>query len=111
MERGDIYFVSLDPASGHEQRGHRPVLIVTTGRFNRWANAPIVVPIPRGGGFARRGGVAVPLDGHGLRTTGFVRCDQPRALDLAARHARFAERVPDAVMDQVLVNLRLLLEP
>ena len=27
MERGDIYLVSLDPTSGHEQQGRRPVLI------------------------------------------------------------------------------------
>jgi|GEM_PF-1496026 len=35
MERGDIYFVSLDPASGHEQQGMRPVLVISPGAFNR----------------------------------------------------------------------------
>ncbi|HET9646288.1 MAG TPA: type II toxin-antitoxin system PemK/MazF family toxin [Burkholderiaceae bacterium] len=29
MERGDIYLVSLDPTSGDEQQGTRPVLVVT----------------------------------------------------------------------------------
>ena len=33
MERGDIYLVALDPTSGHEQRGTRPVLIVSTSAF------------------------------------------------------------------------------
>jgi hypothetical protein len=33
MERGDIYLVSLDPASGHEQQGTRPVLLVSPGPF------------------------------------------------------------------------------
>ena len=29
MERGDIYSVSLEPSFGHEQQGHRPVLIIS----------------------------------------------------------------------------------
>ncbi|NCC23489.1 MAG: type II toxin-antitoxin system PemK/MazF family toxin [Alphaproteobacteria bacterium] len=29
MERGDIYLVSLDPTLEHEQRGTRPVLVVS----------------------------------------------------------------------------------
>ena len=35
MERGDIYLVSLDPTLGHEQKGTRPVLVVSPGAFNR----------------------------------------------------------------------------
>ena len=40
MERGDIYLVSLDPVSGHEQYGERPVLIVSPGTFNRVTGTP-----------------------------------------------------------------------
>ena len=29
MRRGDIYLVSLDPTEGREQRGSRPVLVVS----------------------------------------------------------------------------------
>lgn len=29
MERGDIYLVPLDPMSGHERQGTRPVLVVS----------------------------------------------------------------------------------
>jgi mRNA-degrading endonuclease toxin of MazEF toxin-antitoxin module len=34
-----------------------------------------------------------------------VRCDQPRALDLAACHGKRLESVPDAIMDEVLSRL------
>ena len=34
-KRGEIWLVSLDPTSGHEQRGRRPVLIVSPEAFNR----------------------------------------------------------------------------
>ena len=102
MERGEIYLVSLDPTDGHEQRGRRPVLVVSPDAFNRLTKVPIVLPITRGGGFARTAGFAVSLTGTGTRTTGVIRCDQPRALDLGARRL---ESVSEAIIDEVLAKL------
>ena len=111
MERGDIYFVSLDPTAGHEQQGQRPVVVLTTGEFNALTGVPVVLPITGGGGFARMRGFAVSLSGTGLATQGIIRCDQPRAIDLRARKARRArERVPDPVMNDVLARVVTLFE-
>jgi mRNA-degrading endonuclease toxin of MazEF toxin-antitoxin module len=110
MERGDIYLVSLDPTSGHEQQGTRPVLVVSPGAFNNLTKTPVVLPITSGGNFARTAGFAVSLEGMGTKTTGVVRCDQPRALDLASRRGRKLERVPQSVMDEVLARLAPLFE-
>ena len=110
MERGDIFLVSLDPTAGHEQRGMRPVLLVSPAAFNRLTKTPIVLPITTGGNFARTAGFAVSLAGAGTQTTGVVRCDQPRALNLGARYARKQESVPAAIMDEVLAKLAPLFE-
>jgi mRNA-degrading endonuclease toxin of MazEF toxin-antitoxin module len=110
MERGDIYLVSLDPTQGHEQQGRRPVLVVSPGNFNRFTKVPIVLPITSGGNFARTAGFAVSLAEAGTQTTGIVRCDQPRALDLGARGGRKLETVPISVMDEVLAKLRPIFE-
>jgi mRNA interferase ChpB len=110
MERGDVYLVSLDPSAGHEQRGLRPVLIVTLAKFNNLTGVPVVLPITSGGKFARNAGFAVSLSGAGLRTTGIVRCDQPRALDLRARNGRMLEHVPDRIVAEVLARLSPLFE-
>jgi len=110
MKRGEIWLVSLDPTSGHEQKGRRPVLIVSADAFNRVTKVPIVLPITSGGNFARTAGFAVPLTDAGTATTGVVRCDQPRALDLAARHGRKLESIPDAVMDEVLARVSPIFE-
>ena len=104
-ERGEIYLVSLDPTQGHEQQGRRPVLVVSPGAFNRLTNVPIVLPITSGGDFARTRGFAVSLAGAGTRTTGVVRCDQPRALDLEARGGRKLESVPVTIINEVLARL------
>lgn len=110
MERGDIYVVSLDPTAGHEQQGTRPVLIVSPGAFNRLTRIPLVLPITTGGNFARTAGFAVSLTGAGTRTTGVVRCDQPRALDIDARRGRKLESVPAEIVDEVLAKLASLIE-
>lgn len=110
MERGDIYLVSLDPTSGHEQQGTRPVLVVSPSSFNRLTKTPVVLPITSGGNFARTAGFAVALSGAGTKTTGVIRCDQPRALDLASRSAHKLEAVPGAIMDEVLAKLSTIFE-
>jgi mRNA interferase ChpB len=108
MDRGDIYYVALDPAVGHEQRGHRPVLVLTTAAFNKLTNAPVVLPITTGGAFARNIGFAVALSG--TKITGLIRCDQPRALDLAGRRATRVERVPPEIVEEALAKVSTLFE-
>jgi len=48
LRRGDIYLVSLDPASGHEQKGMRPVLVVSPEEFNEATKLPVILPITNG---------------------------------------------------------------
>jgi mRNA-degrading endonuclease toxin of MazEF toxin-antitoxin module len=106
--RGEIWLVSLDPTSGHEQQGRRPVLVVSPEAFNRITKVPIVVPITTGGNFARTAGFAVPLSG--TRTSGVVRCDQPRALDLASRRGQRLESVTEEVIEEVLARVSPIFE-
>jgi mRNA interferase ChpB len=110
MERGDIYLVSLDPTAGHEQRGRRPVLVISPGKFDRLTGVPVVLPITTGGGFARTAGFAVSLTGAGTQTTGVVRCDQPRAVDLRARGGKKLESIPEHIIDEALSKVSPLFE-
>jgi mRNA-degrading endonuclease toxin of MazEF toxin-antitoxin module len=110
MKRGEIWLVGLDPAAGHEQKGRRPVLIVSPEAVNRVTKVPVVVPITSGGSFARTAGFAVTLMMTGTKTTGIIRCDQPRALDLGARNGKRLESVPETIMDEVLAKLAPIFE-
>lgn len=103
MNKGDIYLVSLDQTKGHEQRGNRPVLVVSATAFNAATRLPVVCPITTGGEFAKRIGFAVPITG--ITTTGVVRCDQPRVLDLSTRQARKVDTLPSHILDEVLARM------
>jgi mRNA-degrading endonuclease toxin of MazEF toxin-antitoxin module len=109
VERGDIYHVVLDPIQGREQSGSRYVVVVSPKNFNV-LGTPLVCPITQGGNFARHAGFAVSLSGVGTRTQGVVLCNQPRVLDLQARKARFVERIPTFILDEILAKLMTLLE-
>jgi mRNA interferase ChpB len=109
LERGDIYHVDLNPIQGREQAGARFVLIVSQKVFNL-LGTPLVCPITQGGNFARHAGFAVSLSGTGTQTQGVVLCNQPRVLDLQARRARFIERVPTFITDEVLAKLQSLID-
>jgi mRNA interferase ChpB len=108
MKRGDIYLVVLDPTAGHEQSGSRAVLVVSPVEFNEATKLPVILPITNGGEFARRLGFTVPVSG--IKTTGVVRCDQPRVIDLVERHARKVDTLPAPLMDEVLARVATLFE-
>ncbi len=109
MDRGDIYHVDLNPIHGREQAGSRYVLIVTPREFNL-LGTPIVCPITQGGQFARSRGFAVSLDDAGTKVRGVVLCHQVRVLDLHARKARFSEKVPQNIVEEVLARIIPLFE-
>jgi mRNA-degrading endonuclease toxin of MazEF toxin-antitoxin module len=100
----------LEPTLGHEQRGRRPVLVLSTESFNKLTGTPLIATITNGGDFARRNLFAVSLEGLGSQTTGVVRCDQIRSLDLSERRARFVETLPQALVGEVLAKVYALLE-
>ena len=109
FDRGDVVSVPLDPAVGHEQRGTRPALVLTTKEFNRLGDV-LVAPITQGGEYSRYAGFAVSLMDTGCKTQGVALLNKIRMLDLNARKAKKIERVSQAVLDDALSRLTALLD-
>lgn len=107
--RGDVVSVPLDPAMGHEQRGTRPALVLTSKDFNNLGDV-LVAPITQGDDFSRHAGFAVSLTGTGCKTQGVALINKVRMLDLVARKARRVERAPQTVIDEALGRLVALLD-
>ena len=108
-DRGDVLNLDLDPAKGHEQRGKRPVLVLSVSGFNRFGLI-LVCPIAQGGGFAREHGFAVPLSGTGTRTQGVVLCNRLRTVDYKERGREFSEALPGDLVEEVLARVRTLID-
>lgn len=96
-ERGDIVWLNFSPIRGHEQGGKRPALVLSRSIYNAKTSLAIICPITshaKGYDFE----VALP-DASELQ--GVILSDHVRNLDWRARHAKFAERAPEAIVSQV----------
>ena len=102
-ERGDILHLQFDPASGREMKGNHFCLVVSPKIFNARFKLAMVCPISGGAAeTARSAGFLVSLMGFGLRTDGQVHAHQIKSLDWASRRATLVERVPTAIIQEVL---------
>jgi len=102
-ERGDILHLQFDPASGKEMLGKHFCLVVSPRAFNARFRLAMVCPISGGAAeVARNSGFLISLIGVGLQTDGSVHAHQLKSLDWAARQASFVEKVPGAILQEVL---------
>ena len=110
MKRGEVWWAGLEPRSGSEQRGHRPVLVVSHDAFNQtqgWLSI-IVVPISTSPRQAQRGPTAVSVGGGaaGLAPESLALCHQVTTLD-RRKLTRCLGAVPAQVLDAVQAGLKI----
>lgn len=113
MRRGDVFVAHLGPRSGSEQRGTRPVLVVSHDAFNAtsgWRSV-VVVPLSTSPSQARRGPTAVPIPvgAGGLAKESVALCHQVTTLDRAKLH-RFLGALAKAEMAAVEEGLKAALD-
>jgi mRNA interferase ChpB len=110
FERGDIVRVCLNPTEGKELQGdYRPALVVSPRVFNV-LGLTMIAPITQGGNFSRYGGFAVTLMGSGTDTQGVVLANMVRSVDLQSRGAKFVEKAPSSLVDEVLARIASIFE-
>ncbi len=104
-QRGDVVWLTLNPQTGHEQAGRRPVLVLSPESYNGKVGLAIFCPITnqiKGYPFE----VIVP---PGLGVTGAVLADQVKSLDWRERDAKLICSLPQSAVTEVLQKLVTLL--
>lgn len=104
MKRGEVYSATLIPRSGSEQRGRRPVIILSHDAFNDnpgWRSI-IVIPVSTSSAQARRGptAIVIPRGTGGLKQDSVALCHQVTTLDRSKLTQRLGS-LPDAVVTQI----------
>lgn len=111
IQRGEIYFVNLNPVQGREQSGQRPVLVVSSDAINRLPLVVTVVVGTKGENIPNDypTNMRIPAHESGLVMETVFLCFQMRSLD----HSRFPSipvgRLSDTRMKQVDEILRYCL--
>ena len=88
-KQGDI--IELDSTKGHEQKGHRPAIVISSFVFNSFTNMAIVCPITSNT-------KEFPTH-YNLKETkkinGSVLCEHLKSIDYNARKIKFIEESSD----------------
>jgi len=108
--RGEIWWAELDPTTGREQGGRRPVLIISTTYFNSGpADLVFVVPLTR----TDRGiPIHIPIGPPegGVTAPSFILCDALRSISKERLGERPMGTVSTKTMQRVESILRLLMK-
>src|SRR4051794_10938611 len=97
-DRGDLIWVNLSPAMGHEQSGRRPVLVISPRTYNRKTGLCVICTSTR-----QRKGYAFEVvvdDAPGKESV--VLADHVRNIDWRVRQAERFRRVKPDVVEEVL---------
>lgn len=96
--KGDFMTMTFDPQSGHEQKGRRPALVISNHLFNKHTGMAIVCPVTN---TDRQIPFHLPVPASSS-LTGFVMVEQIKSVDYVARGAKFVERAPNPLVEDVL---------
>jgi mRNA interferase MazF len=110
MRRGEIWWAALDMPRGSEPGYRRPVVIVSSNRFNQ-SDLRTVATIPVTSNLAREtviGNVRLPSRGTGLSRNSVALVIQVGSTDKRLLLDRIG-RVPDTIMSEIDDALRLVL--
>ncbi|OGT51865.1 MAG: PemK family transcriptional regulator [Gammaproteobacteria bacterium RIFCSPHIGHO2_12_FULL_42_13] len=96
-EKGDVIWLDFDPSSGKEIIKRRPAFVISSSLFNSRVKMVVVAPIT-----SKIHGI--PLEvvlPRALKTRGSILVYQLKSLDFINRKAKFIEKAPSSVIEQV----------
>ena len=87
-KQGDIVFLDYNPTKGHEQKGKRPAIVISTNIFNQYTKMVITCPITSN---------EKDFPTHYVledtkKIFGAVLCEHLRSVDYEARNLKFVEQ-------------------
>lgn len=96
VKKGDFIWISIQGTLGHEQKGRRPALVISSNDFNKSTSMAFVCPITN----TDRGYLHhIPTNSE--KVSGFVMCEQLRSIDYKSRKAKFITKASDTLMINV----------
>lgn len=106
-DQGDVVWINLNPTKGHEQKGHRPVLVLTPKEYNVKSGLMIISPITT---LQKGYPFEVKVKSYKKKIKGVILSDQLRTLDWNARNIKKIDHISKDSLDKVLENIKLLLK-
>jgi len=104
-EKGDIVWVNLDPAMGHEQKGRRPAVVVSATDYNNKTGLCLACPTTK---VLKPYPFYVNLSKE-QKTKGSVLSDQVKSIDCKERKVVFIEKMNEQTLTEVTKKISILI--
>ena len=106
-QRGQVLKLNLDPTLGHEQKGYRPVLVISASLFNKHTGFCWVVPVTT----SQKGLPNEVRLLEGLSVHGTLLLSQLRSIDWRARPFSVACSVSRDFLEDITARILSALAP
>lgn len=103
--KGDIVWLNFTPQSGHEQKGRRPAITLSTYEYNSKTYLGLFCPITSK---VKNYPFEISLEDT-LEIQGVILSDQIKSLDWKVREAEFICKASSSILNNVLSKVNLLL--
>jgi len=102
-DKGDFVWVNLDPSLGREQKGRRPILVLSPREYNKVSELCIAVPIT-----SHKKGYPFEYEFKGSKLSGIILVDQIRSISFKDRKAQRIEKIKNDTLQGVLAKIKIL---
>jgi mRNA interferase MazF len=103
-QTGDVVWINLNPAKGHEQANLRPALILSPKKYNQKTSLAIMCPIT-----SQVKGYPFEVLVETKEVKGVVLVDQIRSLDWKAREVKYVAKAKPGLINLVREKLSVLI--
>ncbi len=103
-KKGDVVWITFSPTKGHEQKGKRPALVVSSFLYNEKSGLSLMCPITN-----KKKNYPFEVELKNNKTKGCVLSDQIRSFDYRERDIKFIEKASEEVILSVVQKISLLI--
>lgn len=107
FKQGDIIYVNFNHQAGHEQKGNRPAVVVSSNDFNYLSNLVLAAPITH----TKSKNIFRIEIMNNKKIDGFIMCDQIKMIDVKARKAKYCDKLSADSLNLVLSIIRTIISP
>lgn len=104
--QGDIVYLDFNPIVGHEQKGFRPAVVLSTNVFNKYTKMVFVCPISTNN---KDFPTHYKLE-DSKKIHGSVLCEHIRSIDYESRNLSFIEKLSDNDFISIITLLNACIE-
>lgn len=105
-QQGDVVFLNFNPIKGHEQKGLRPAVVISTSVFNQYTKMVMVCPITSN---EKEFPTHYKLEDT-KKVCGSVLCEHIRSIDYEIRNLKFVEKLSENDFISVITLLNACIE-